>query len=568
MFDWIKNKAFNLRWLDDSLEFLSHQGSDEEVARQAEKVAKYIWIGLLRIEREGMSPKFFTDLYRKWKDEAVSKYKLQSVEHIEFAAPYIAMQFFLGMHLSKKVPDASKVLAKILAYIQSNCKNEEVADYILTKFGFSLSTNASYDNQFNEGDTSPEVQPSNASSQDPSAGQLITNWRLLMSRYEAMGPTDQEIVKREIHAIYERTLIEHPKILSIKESLLIPILNSYHVEFQQLASVNKLQRLAGCILIIAYKSTIFCSAEVVENFKDIAFTLVLEGKDLAENDSLYRSSTNADDLKKKSDESLVVSAHPILIEYIDLCKKYNALSLTSKYEARLALRKVFETVFEAHGYVTFTRAFDEKQFFCIRKTIKENSVESELAQLMGEFLWSTLLCFRFGEILLNSLVVENFEETCLSIEDCSYEQFMLDPDVQNVKVPDGAYSFYDNATTTSDLDNAIICPFCQKCVRLLDRKKVVRCKFCNAEFDRYEIELNTKDISTAQIEEILYNRPKTKQVRRIDAHSDAVIDSVQANPRSQFEKAVRCFMCGFSFQVDVLDRQANCPTCNQQITIV
>lgn len=412
------------------------------------------------------------------------------------------------------------------------------------------------------------MQSSNVSSQDPTAGRLMSNWRLHMSEYEALGPTDQEIVKREIHAIYERTLIEHPKILSIKESLLIPILNSYHVEFQQLAGINELKKLAGCILIIAYKSTIFCSAEVIENFKDVAFTLVLEGKDLAEKDSLPRSTTNAYDLKTQSDDSLVVCAHPILIEYVDLCKKYNALSLTSKYEARLTLWTIYETVFEVHGYVTSARAFDEKQFFNIRKTIKENSVESELAQLMGEFLWSTLLCLRFGDVELNSLADENLGETCLSEEDCSYEQFILSPDIQNVKVPDGVYSISDNATTTSDLDDAIICPFCQKCIRLLDRKKAVRCKFCNAEFDRHEIESNTEDKLTAQNNAIVYNCSKIKQVRRTDAHSDAVTDSVHANPRSQFEKTVRCFVCGFSFQVDVLDRQANCPTCNQKITIV
>ena len=127
MFDWIKNKAFNLRWLDDSLDFLSNQVNSEEVNKQADRVAGYIWIGLFRIESEGLSPKFFTELYRKAKDEAVSKYQLQSVEHVDFAAPYIAMQFFLGIQLSKDVPDAKKVLARILAYIKSNCKNEKTA---------------------------------------------------------------------------------------------------------------------------------------------------------------------------------------------------------------------------------------------------------------------------------------------------------------------------------------------------------------------------------------------------------------------------------------------------------
>lgn len=568
MFDWIKNKAFNLRWLDDSLEFLSHQGSSEEVERLANKVAVYIWIGLFRIESEGMSPKFFTELYRKGKDDAVSKYQLQSVRHIEFAAPYIAMQFFLGIQLVKDVPNAQKVLARILTYIQSNCKNEETANYILTKFGLSLPPKIVQEKEISKEGASAEELPFVGNTQDPTVNRLMSNWRLHINEYESLGEPDQETVKREIYRVFERTVKEHPNILSIDPPLLISILNAYHLEFREMDKVNKLKSLAGFILIIAYKLTILCSNEVAESINDFAFSLVAEGKDLVESNPVEITAQTPEDKNEKDDDFQVIKSHPILSEYIEHCRNYNALSVTSKYEAIITFYKIHEAVFFEHGYVTCSKIFNEEQFFNIRKTIQLNSSGTELENLMGEFLWSTLLCLRFGEAGLNSIAEENFGVVCLSEEDCSYEEFVLDPEIQNVKIPEGHFSINRNPAPTEYSGNAVICPSCKKCVRLFNWLKINQCRFCDSSLVEHQKITHDKDVLTAQIEEILYNRPKTKQVRRIDAHSDAVIDSVQANPRSQFEKAVRCFMCGFSFQVDVLDRQANCPTCNQQITIV
>ncbi len=479
VFDWIKNKAFNLRWLDDSLDFLSNQVNSEEVNKQADRVAGYIWIGLFRIESEGLSPKFFTELYRKAKDEAVSKYQLQSVEHVDFAAPYIAMQFFLGIQLSKDVPDAKKVLARILAYIKSNCKNEKTASYVLAKFGISFPTRTVPNSDSSrEGDSFKVLSPSD-NARDVTASRLMSNWLLHMKEYESLGARDQEIVKREIYSVYQQTLSDYPSILSIERSSLIPVLDAYHVQFREIAKANILRGLAGRILIIAYKSTIFCSNDVAEDFKEFAFSLVLEGKDLEENSAVNLSSTNSYNIANKTSESVVVSSHPILNEYIDLCRKFNSLSLTPKYEARLALHEIYEAVFELHGYVTCTRVFNEKQFLAIRKAINENSTGSELKRVMGEFMWSTLQCLRFGDAALRSLADENFGETCLSEDDCSYEAFIADLEIQNIRVPDASYTILTEMST-DDPSDAIVCPSCKKCVLILKGKNADRCRFCNS----------------------------------------------------------------------------------------
>lgn len=397
---------------------------------------------------------------------------------------------------------------------------------------------------------------------ESTASRLISNWLLHVEEYESLGPSDQEIVKREIYRVYQQTLSDYPSILSIERSSLIPVLDAYHVQFREIAKANVLKGLAGRILIIAYKSTIFCSNDVAEDFKEFAFSLVLEGKDLEENSAVNLSSTNSYNTANKTVESVVVSSHPILNEYIDLCRKFNLLSLTAKYEARLALHEIYEAVFDLHGYVTCTRVFNEEQFLAIRKTINENSTGTELKRIMGEFMWSTLLCLRFGDAALRSLADENFGETCLSEDDCSYEAFIADLEIQNIRVPDAGYTILTKMST-DDTNDAIICPSCKKCVLILKWKSADRCRFCNSNIKAAKLSAAEKKASAPPDNQTIGQTSKSKQLSSTKGSSSASTDKAETESRNLFKKEVRCVVCSFMFDVDVLDREAHCPRCNQ-----
>lgn len=265
--------------------------------------------------------------------------------------------------------------------------------------------------------------------------------------------------------------------------------------------------------------------------------------------------------KEKLNLELVNSYHPVLKEYIALCKEFNALNLKSKFEAIEAFQDIQNFVSGAHGYVYSPRIFTEEQFTSIRKTIKNNeSSKVKFMQLMREFYWSSLICLRYGDSGLVQIATDNYDLLSSIADGCTYEEFILDEEIQNLEIPEFFYSIKQRIEPQkydSDYSEIFVCSYCYRGVYIRKRKPIDRCPYCAHPFN-----------------ETLASNPQTSNDRErlnnlvVEASSQSSkIETKPNNSSTSYLKKINCPVCRYSLTVDTLDRETNCPNCRQYIAI-
>ena len=133
MFGWIRNKVANFTDLDSCITYLEYEVDSAASLSAIKSIAFAMYMGILRINNEGITATQFGNIYKEIKDDVMFKNSLRNCKDKDFATSYLIMAFFHSMDFAD-TENGKSAMAKIFHFV-GRCNEESVQGTLKKVYG-------------------------------------------------------------------------------------------------------------------------------------------------------------------------------------------------------------------------------------------------------------------------------------------------------------------------------------------------------------------------------------------------------------------------------------------------